>query len=119
MGIVKTLSQNINGFVKKRIEGCKILGVILNVLSTGKIDSIVNRKKDWQSRESNSCHFYTLYYSVEYNILLVKPTFAEYSKKFSTILWIPNAIYRIHKNSPLDDTVNKANLMRTQLRHII
>jgi hypothetical protein len=80
--------------------------------------------KDWQSRESkeslvNRTTVTFTYYSVEHNILLVKPTFAGYSKKFSTILRIPNAIHRIHKNSPLDDTVNKANLMRTHLRHII
>jgi len=108
-GIVKTLSQNINGLVKKWMKVCKIPGVNLSVLSTGNIsDSLVNR---------TTVTF--IYYSVEQNILLVKLTFDEYSKKISTVLRIPNAKYRIHKNSPLDDTANKVNLMRTHLRHII
>jgi len=88
---------------------CKIPGVNLNLPSTGKItDNLVNR---------TTVTF--IYYSMEHNILLVKVTFAECSKKSSTILRIPSANYRIHKNSPLDDTVNKVNLMRTHLRHII
>jgi len=88
--------------------GCKTPGVNLNVLSTGKIsDSLVNRNVTF------------IYYSVQHNILLVKLTFAEYSNKFSTIFRIRNANYRIHKNSPLEDTANNVNLVRTHLRHFI
>jgi hypothetical protein len=81
------------------MKGCKIPGVNLRALSTGEIpDNLLNR---------TTVTF--IFYAVEHFILLEKLTFAENSKKISTILRIPNANYRIYKNSPLDDTVNKEN----------
>jgi hypothetical protein len=91
------------------MKGCKIPGVNLNALLTGEIpDNLLNR---------TTVTF--IFYAVEHFMLLEKLAFAENSNKISAILRIPNANYRIHKNLPLDDTVNKVNLIRTHLRHTI